>query len=202
VRLFFVFVGIGVATCAHADRLFSIPMGRSLPKGTYRFEQLSSATNRFAKEQFFAFVPISELEIELQRRERSFESNGIGVNLSYNLFTPIAGLSPGISVGVLDSLNETALRRRGFIAITFRDLFDVSQNGEYGDVTFGYQFGSKTAGFIGCQLPFSTQLKAIAEFNGQDLTTGLSFQFSSEFRGRVFIQNNITLAGFSYSHRF
>ena len=137
---------------SRADRLFSIPMGRSLPKGLVRFEALTAPKNRFAHDEFLAFSPLSSLEFELRNRDRNFESNNPSVDVSYNLVTPIAGLAPGISVGVLDATNETDFQRRAFIAITFRELFDVSQAGEYGDLTFGYQFGSSTSGFVGAQI--------------------------------------------------
>lgn len=191
-----------LAGFASADRLFNIPTAKPLPNVGYRFEHLGGLNVGRASESFLAFSAFNGVEVEARRRLRDNESGRLTFDLSYNVIGPVAGTSPGISVGILDTFNETRDGIRTYVAFTFRELLEVSDLGENGDFTFGFQTGDLDALFAGFSLPLSSRTKFITEWNGARLTTGFDYTPIKGLSARVFTQDNILLAGISFTRKF
>jgi len=196
------FCAFFVAGVASADRLVNVPTARPLSKNAIRFEYLGGLNNSTAEEQFVAFSVLSGLEFEVRRRIRPDENGRSTFDLGYNILSPVASTAPGISVGVLDGLGETLDGRRAFIALTFRELLDIGEVGENGDVTLGYQTGSLSGLFVGISLPFSGRTRMIVEHNGARLTSGFETNLLKGLDARLFIQDQLLLGGISFSRKF
>jgi hypothetical protein len=196
------FCALVVAGVASADRLVNVPTARPLSKNAIRFEYLGGLNSSTAEEQFVAFSVLSGLEFEVRRRIRPDENGRSTFDLGYNLLSPVASTAPGISVGVLDGLGETLDGRRAFIALTFRELLDIGEVGENGDVTLGYQTGSLSGLFVGISLPFSGRTRMIVEHNGARLTSGFETNLLKGLDARLFIQDQLLLGGISFSRKF
>jgi hypothetical protein len=196
------FCALVVASVASADRLVNVPTARPLGKNAIRFEYLGGLNNSTAEEQFVAFSVLNGLEFEVRRRIRPEESGRSTFDLGYNILSPVASTAPGISVGVLDGLGETLDGRRAFIALTFRELLDVGEVSENGDVTLGYQTGSLSGLFVGISLPFSGRTRMIVEHNGARLTSGFETNLVKGLDARLFIQDQLLLGGIIFSRKF
>lgn len=195
-------VGIGVGAVAFGDRVIDVPIGRSLRMGTFQISDLEGMNQSGARDRYFAYAPLIGLEFAVRQRMRPGESGHTTVDFAYNFVAPVAGLSPGISVGVLDGLNETLDGRRAFIAVTFRELLDVGDKGANGEATLGLQFGSTNTAFVGVSLPLSNNLRFLAEHNGYRISTGFELAIDKSIKGRLFTQDGTLLLGLNLSHRF
>lgn len=191
-----------LASVAFADRLVNVPTARPLGKNAIRFEYLGGLNNSGAEEQFVAFSVLNGFEFEARRRIRPQENGRTTFDLAYNVLGPVASTAPGISVGLLDGLGETLDGRRAFLALTFRELLDVGEVGENGDVTLGYQSGSLSGFFVGISLPFSGRTRMIVEHNGARLTSGFETNLIKGLDARLFVQDQLLLGGISFSRRF
>jgi hypothetical protein len=191
-----------LASMTFADRLVNVPTARPLSKNAIRFEYLGGLNNSSAEEEFVAFSVLNGLEFEVRRRLRPDENGKTTFDLGYNILSPVASTAPGISLGVLDGLGETVDGRRAYIALTFRELLDVGEVGENGDMTLGYQTGSLSGLFIGISLPFSGRTRMIVEHNGARLTSGFETDLVKGLDARIFIQDQLLLGGISFSRKF
>lgn len=196
-----VFVGL-LSGQAMADRLVNVPTARPLSKNAVRFEYLAGLNNTGAQEQFMAVSVLNGLEFELRRRIRPEENGRTTFDLGYNILSPVASTAPGISVGLLDGLDETVDGRRAFIALTFRELLEVGEVGENGDVTIGVQSGSMNSVFFGFSLPFSGRTRLIVEDNGARVTAGIETNFLKGLDAKLYVQDKLLLGGVSFSRRF
>jgi hypothetical protein len=133
---------------------------------------------------------------------RPSESGRGTFDFAYNLIAPVAALSPGISIGMLDALNETTDGRRTYFAITFRQLLDVGEKGANGEVTMGVQFGNINSGFVGASIPLSNNFRLLAEHNGARVSVGFELAVAKTLKARAFTQDGTLLMGLNLSHRF
>jgi hypothetical protein len=192
----------GCTVFAQADRILNVPIGRSLPFHVLRTETLFGLNERGSREQFMAFTLFSGVEVELRNRNRDDDRGNTTADFAYNLISPVASLSPGVSFGILDSANKSLDGSRGYMAITFREMFDIGQVGEAGDVTIGFQFGSLNSGFWGASLPISGRTRLLFEHNGARASAGIESNLYPGLNLRIFTQQETLLAGVSYSVRF
>lgn len=183
---------------AEADRLFNVPVARTLPSKTLRYESLQALNNRFTRFNFFAFSPATGYEFEL--REREFGRSIL--DFQYNLVPPVQSISPGISIGVLDAANESPDRRRFYLVTTFRELLEVGDSGANGELTLGYGWGQNDGVLVGFSLPLSQRTSFIADHNAQVLSVGINTNLFPGFNARFFIQEQQALFGFRYQVRF
>ena len=200
---FFVVTALScVASLALADRLVNVPTARPLSKNSIRFEYLGGLNNSSAKEEFLAFSALNGVELEVRRRLRPEESGRTTFDLSYNVLSPVASTAPGIALGILDGLGKTIDGRRAFIAFTFRELLEIGEVGENGDVTLGYQTGALSGAFVGISLPFSGRTRLIAEHNGARITAGFETNLLKGLDAKIFVQEKLLLGGISFSRKF
>lgn len=196
------FVGIGVGAVAFGDRLIDVPIGRSLRMGSFQISDMEGMNQGGAHDRYFAYAPLVGLEFAIRERSRPGESGHSTLDFSYNFVAPVAALSPGISVGILDGLNETLDGRRTYVAVTFRELLDVGDKGANGEVTMGVQFGRLNTGFVGVSLPLSINFRLMAEHNGARISAGFELGIDKSIHARVITQDGTLLLGLNLSHRF
>jgi hypothetical protein len=170
--------------------------------GTILYSDLEGANQGGSRDRYIAYSPLVGLEFGLRQRSRPTENGHFTVDAAYNLVAPVASLSPGISVGILDALNETQDGRRTYVAFTFRELLDVGDKGANGEATMGIQFGRINSGFVGVMLPFSPNFRFLVEHNGVRVSTGFELAIDKAFRGRVITQDGTLLLGLNLSRRF
>ena len=195
-------VGIGVGAVAFGDRVIDVPIGRSLRMGTFQISDMEGMNQSGSRDRYFAYSPLVGLEFAVRERMRPGELGRATLDFSYNFIAPVAALSPGISVGILDGLNETVDGRRSYVAFTFRELLDVGNKGANGEVTMGVQFGHLNTGFVGVSLPLSNNLRLLAEHNGVRISTGFELGIDKSIRARLITQDGTLLLGLNLSHRF
>lgn len=195
-------VVLGFSAFSFADRIVNVPVARTIGYRAVRYESLYGVNEIGTREQFLAVSPIRFVEIEFRNRQRLGENGRLTFDVSRNLTPAISGTAPGLSVGILDALNETLDGRRGYIALTFKELLEVSDTGEPGEVTIGFQSGSKDSAFLGISLPLSARTRFLTEHNGFRLTAGLESEVLKGFRARTFVQDRTLLMGLSYSIKF
>ena len=194
------FTSLGCA--AFADRVIDVPIGRSLAMGTFQASFLEATNQNGAHDRYLAFAPITGFEIAIRERARAGESGHGTVDFAYNIVAPVAALSPGISVGMLDSLNETIDGRRTYVAATFRQLLDVGEKGANGEVTMGIQFGHLNSGFVGASIPLADNFRFLAEHNGARISAGFELALAKTVRVRAISQEGTLLFGLNLSRRF
>lgn len=170
--------------------------------GTFQFSDMEAANQNGARDRYIGFAPLLGFEVDLRQRIRPGESGHGTFDLAYNFVAPVASLAPGISVGMLDALNETLDGRRTYIAFTFRELLDVGDKGANGEVTMGIQFGSSNTGFVGASIPLSNNFRLLAEHNGFRISAGFELAIAKTIRARAISQNGTLLFGLNLSHRF
>ena len=193
---------VGVCSLALADRIIDVPIGRSLRMGTFQFSDMEGMNQSGTHDRYFAYAPLVGLEFDFRQRSRPGESGHTTLDMAYNFFAPVASLSPGISVGVLDALNETLDGRRTYVALTFRELLDIGDRGVNAEATLGVQFGSINTGFVGVSLPLSTNFRLLAEHNGFRISAGFELAFDKSVRLRAITQEGTFLLGLNLSRRF
>ena len=193
---------LGVGAFAFGDRLIDVPIGRSLAMGTFLISDAEGANQSSSRDRYIGYSPLTGVEFDFRQRVRPGESGHTTFDISYNIISPVADLSPGISVGMLDGLNETLDGRRTYIAFTFRQLLDVGEKGANGEVTMGVQFGHLNTGFVGVSLPLSGNARFLVEHNGVRISTGFELAIAKTVRTRVITQEGTLLLGLNLSHRF
>jgi hypothetical protein len=193
---------VGIGALAFGDRIIDVPIARSLKMGTFQISDLEGMNQSGTRDRYFAYAPLVGLEFGVRQRMRPNETGKTTFDFSYNLVAPVASLSPGISIGMLDGLNETLDGRRTYVAVTFRELLDVGDKGANGEATMGVQFGHLNTGFVGVTLPLSNNFKFMVEHNGARISTGFELSIDKAVRGRLITQDGTLLLGLNLSRRF
>ncbi len=195
-------VFLGLVAISFGDRIIDVPIGRSLTMGTFQYSDLEGMNRGGVYDRYLAYSPLIGFEFGARQRMRPSENGRMTFDMSYNLVSPVAALSPGISVGMLDALNETNDGRRTYLAVTFRELLDVGDKGANGEATLGIQFGHINSGFVGVSLPLSKNFKFLVEHNGARISTGFELGIDKSIRARMITQEGIFLLGLNLSRRF
>lgn len=193
---------LGGAALASADRLITVPTGRKLPFGTVRYEFRAEPKQRGNEEHLFAAGIGTSFEIEARTSWLEQDRGSGTFDLAYNFIAPIPDLSPGISVGVQDALDQTEDRRRVYAAITFRPYF-ITANGDVpGEVTVGILQGEYTHPFVGVGIPLAREIRLLAEHNGFRLAAGVEYRPKPNLGFRFQTRGHQTLASLQLTTKF
>lgn len=201
-RGFLSIVIVSLGALSFGDRIVDVPIGRSLLMGTFQISDLEGMNHGGVHDRYLAYSPLRGFEFGLRQRTRPKETDKLTFDVAYNIVAPVAGLSPGISVGMLDGLNQTIDGRRTYVAFTFRELLDVGQKGSNGEATMGVQFGHINSGFVGVNIPFSDNFRLLVEHNGARISTGFEYAVDKSVRARIISQEGLFLMGLNLSRRF
>jgi hypothetical protein len=202
VRLWLVPGLVVACACAHADRLIFVPVGEKIPFRSARAEWFAPlAGTSFSESRLHLGVhPQFDATIRgLTYQDGPFRST---FDLSYNQVPPFPGVAPGISLGVLDTLNVTRTGRQFYMAVTIREDFETVDGDALGDVTFGVFVGERTMPFGGLSIPFSRRIRWLVEHDGRQIATGLEYRPRTPLRLRLVFREGSTLGSLGYGWSF
>lgn len=194
-------IAFAIASCASADRLVGVPIGKKIPVGTYRIEYLSQLNHEKSAERFLGFGITDLFDIEFRDR-KLYGDDAFTFDFSANLVTPLVGTSPGISFGMIDTLNRTGDGRRGYVAFTFKEYLETAEDAFVTETTIGYQYGSLSSPFVGLNIPVSKKLRFLAEHNGFRITGGFEIRPFPNFGVKLLAQEKGILGSLSWTLKF
>lgn len=186
---------------AQADRLITIPTGKKIPFGTIRTDAIVGMGRNT---RFLGYLGIGagqSFDAELSYQDFSPLPKVGSFDFAYNYVVPVVDITPGVSVGVQDALNRTALGRTVFLAITYR----IGLMGDYNsDVPMELTIGARTryGVFLGVMLPITTQFRLLTEHDGRRITAGLEVRPSPGLAARWLFRQNEGLFEVQLSTRF
>lgn len=192
----------GCCCLAFGDRVIDVPTGKSISKGIVILSAMEATNQKGSYDRYLAYSPLKGFEFAVRQRMRPNESGDTTLDFAYNIVTPVASVAPGISVGMLDALDETVDGRRTYLALTFRELLQVGDRGANGEVTMGVQFGHLNTGFVGVMLPLSDNFRLLTEHNGARISTGFEIEPAKGVKGRIVTQDGTLLFGLNLYRRF
>ena len=133
----------------------------------------------------------AELETQQLRNEPSFTA----LNLDFNLNAPIAGVAPGVSLGILDATDQSPDGRRGYIAISFQDSGDSGpfSGGAAVETTVGAFFGRNSHAFVGMSLPVNYNFRFMVEDDGSRVSAGAEYKTNAGPYFRLVFREDQTL---------
>ena len=161
---------------ANADDLLLMPTARHLSSGLSRLEAWgyqgvqggSLATG--VGPSFDTKLELDSFRGDLPRFTGDF---------AYYYLSPIADITPGLSVGVRDAANATQDGRRVYACGTMnRSLPKIARSG-YFEVTVGFQAARKSSPFGGVSVPLTGGFALIGEYDGYRFVGGLRLSAGS-----------------------
>ncbi len=187
-----------IATTCLADRLVLTPRGKKILNQQVRIEYLNEAS----REQGYIWLGygVNDLvELELVSDYFADFELSPSLNASYNIVPPVTDIAPGISVGMLDTLNRTELGRAAYFAITFR-LGNWDELNQDVPTEFTLGFWDRDAGVVfgSVSLPISTQLSLIAEHDSTNLTAGFQVSPDPDLDLRVLFRKSQVMLGLRF----
>jgi hypothetical protein len=186
-----------LAACSgFADRLIITPTATRPSAGTLKLESLLS---KGEASRWFLEGSLGtnwEAGVQLYGGKPTF-------GISYSYLLPIIDLTPGITVGALDLLDETPERRAAYLAFTFNlgNLGDLNQDVP---TEFTLGFWTRTGGtfFAGTSLPFHRSVRLVAEWDSFLLRGGLELRPFKEGVFRALTSERGPAFSFSLASRF
>jgi hypothetical protein len=165
-----------LAALGHADRLIAVPTARKIPYGTVRYEFRGEPRQVGERENLLGLGIGTSFDMELRLDQEPGERSVGTFDFSYNYIAPLAGLVPGLSMGIQDAMDRTEDGRRFFGAATFRQPFSTL-NGDFpADMTIGFFAAKHWSPFVGVLVPFSKEFHLLAEHNGNRIAAGFEYR--------------------------
>lgn len=178
-----------------ADRLVVAPRAVKLPAGAVRAEWLGTPGSKDERGWLSVGLP-GRFEAELAYEELLGEASATTANFAYHLNPPISDSLPGISFGVSDLFNRSAEGRWGYLAITFRtDNFGALQQNSPTEISFGLSTRRHAVPFVGVLLPFTDQVRLLAEHDGYELRAGFEVRPMPEISLRWLFEGDQHMLG-------
>jgi hypothetical protein len=191
-----------LAAFGHADRLIDTPTAHKVPDGMVRLEYDFDPAGPF-HETYADFGIDKSFEMALRMQSIGDDPTKGTFDLAYNYVPPIAGISPGLSFGVQDALNETPDGRRFYAAVTTRQIYSPQGGDAPGDVTLGGYFaGARTCIFVGASLPLSPAVQFLAEDDGYRVSMGFEYHGIKQLAIRLVARGDQPVLSFSTRTRF
>lgn len=187
----------------HADRLINIPQGNKIKFNSIRLEAdwdlRSNETGRYA----VGYGLTREIEVEWTGLQEWGSETAGSANLCYNFINPITDFAPGFSVGVLDALDRSADRRRGYVSATYRYGLDGENNQDVPmELSIGFTSGEAVRPFVGVSLPFSSKLRLMAEHDGFRVNAAVEVKPMRDLAFRFIVRDSQPAAGVVCSLKF
>lgn len=180
----------------------TIPTGRKIPYRVVKFEAVSEVSRGRAQEYRLGLGIGRSFDLEIRSEFFDGANDARTFDFSYNYIAPVPGFTPGISLGMLDALDNTEDRQRVYVALTFRPLLSTI-NGDFpGDLTIGVTGGFRTSLFVGLQLPFSREFSLLAEHNGYRLSSGFELRPVRQIGLRLMFRETDVLGSLQLTQRF
>ena len=194
---------LGIVSLANADWLIDIPTGRKIIYQGYHLEWRSESLQGGFSESRFGYGIGKSFDLTVRTQALGSPSATVGaVDFSFAALPAVPGISPGVTVGVLDCGDRTADGRRGFASLTFREDFESIDGTLLADVTIGAFFGTKSAGFVGFAVPLTRNFRFVGEHNGIRISGGVEYNFAPHVAFRLLERDRSLLMGVSLASRF
>jgi hypothetical protein len=183
-----------LAALSSADRFILSPTGRKIPVRTVRVEQMFDAGDRRNSLTYVGAGITTAVDAEIGWDRLGQSDREVVLNFSYNVVDPLVNLNPGISFGVQDALGRSARGRRYFGAITWRKgLYGDLNSDSSLDVTLGWECGDFNGPVFSVNLPFTNQIRLVAETEGPFVTGGVELRLSKEATVRWLHRDGLVL---------
>jgi len=189
------------AVCA--DRLITIPTGSKIFSRNLKVESLflPSESNRSITYVGYGIDQSFDAEIVIDRLSQN-KARGT-FNVSWNYVPAVVDVSPGITIGVRDGLDQTRDGRSIYLATSFRFFLDGEFNSDlYGEVVMGFGVGGFRGAFTGLSLPISPQFRLVAEYDSRRITAGLDYRPDRAIQLRLLARDGVPFLGLVLTHRF
>lgn len=189
-------------TSAFADRIVFVPTGRKVNDKHVRFDLLSlpSQDSGFG---WFTVGLMNTWEFELYGENLNSNQLDIGSNIAYNLIQPLTDLGPGVSFGILDLGDNTSNRRTGYLAVTYRLGNSAPINQDIPtDFSFGFWTRDEGIFYAGFEIPFSREVRLLAEHDSRFITAGFELKPVEEASLRFLFRDGYPMVGFKFQKRF
>lgn len=128
----------------------------------------------------------------------------LSINVQYGVVQPFADAAPGISIGVLDLLNQTDLGRSPFIAMTWQfNTYADWATKERASFTLGGGLGGLRDGaFVGVELPLFKRTNFVGEYDRRAITAGFDIEASKGVAVRALFREGAPIIGVQVRRRF
>ncbi|RYG44001.1 hypothetical protein EON79_15835 [bacterium] len=196
-----VLIGVVLTAGARADRLINVPEATKLVAGTVRYEQMYGLSNRAIQRESFLYAVDDTVEIEA-RHFRSSGRDDTTLDLYATIISPFKGYAPGFAIGVRDALDATRDGFRPWIAVTFREPYQIGEIERGADLTIGAFFGQRGSALVGFSIPVGPDLRFLAENDGYRLSAGVQYAPIRNLELRLLTEDLTPLGSFRYSLRF
>ncbi|MFZ4507417.1 MAG: hypothetical protein ACOYON_06950 [Fimbriimonas sp.] len=191
----------GLASLASADRLINVPTARKVLKGIARYEISYQGAADESVMHRLAYGVDSSVDVEFRTGVLSDPRLNSTFNAGYQYLAAVPGVSPGISMGIVDALNRSDEGRKLFVALTFREAVYTPTGESNLDITLGVFALARSAGFVGLYLPFTREVAILAEHDGLDISAGFEYRPAKTIAVRWITAGNRNVYSLSFSRR-
>jgi hypothetical protein len=200
VRTTLALIALGIASLAPADRLLNVPTGKKIPFETVRLD-LETDFARGAGWRGYLGVGLGpSFDAAVRSEQMPGLPNRFAFDFSYNFVEPIVvDGPPGISVGVLDLLDEAQDGRRFFLSATYRTGAELEIPIE---TTIGGYFGHRQGVMVGVRFPLGDDFRFLIEHDGVRINSGFELRLGPDLALRLYARGQETLVGLSSRSRF
>lgn len=191
------------ACLSPAQRLLDVPSAIGIPPREFKLETFFERNGD--REQFtrvgLGIAP--GLDAHFRWGRLSPRPIRTTVDLSYALARPLRGFGPGLAIGVMDALDATRDRTRGYVVLSHLEegLDDVTSPISV-EIVVGMYLGRHVSPLAGARIPLGPRLEAIAEYDGFRPAGGLKWLPVPGFYAGTFIRESRTLLALGGQIRF
>lgn len=188
---------------AAADRLITIPTGSKILFRNVKVESfyLPSESNRTLTYIGYGIDRSFDAEIVFDRISQKRHRGTF--NFAWNYVPAVVDVSPGITIGVRDGLDQTAEGRSIYLATSSRFFLDGEFNSDlYGELIMGFGIGGFRGAFTGLSLPISSQFRLVAEYDSRRITAGLDYRPDKAIQLRLLARDGVPFLGLTLTRRF
>lgn len=187
---------------AGADRLIAAPSGRKAERGTLKAEAVWEGNGRKCLQSYMAFGLTESVEVALGGEYVEQRNALPTLDVAYTFTDPVVNYVPGLAIGVQDALDNTYLRRRVYVAVSF----DLGMTGRYnGDTPMQVTLGAGTGGhngmFVGVMIPWTRHFRLLAEYDATRITSGFEIRPRDGAWFRILARDRRAVWGLGWSAR-
>lgn len=191
------------AVTVYGDRLFDIPTGSILERGTLRLEFFAATSDVHLNRQRLQIAATKNVELTVAREALPGIHTRESLDFHYNYIPPITERFPGISFGVLDLFGSTEAGRAPYVAFSY-SLPMVNAAAWERDFQLHFGLGSGAIGgvFAGFEFPLTNNFTLWGEHDSRRISAGAQW---APWRGlgiRLFMSDNRTWFGLGFTHAF
>ena len=190
-----------VSSFAFADRNIDAPVATKLTAGSVRLEEAFGLNGGSFRRDYLMVALDGTFEIEA-RRFQTRRRDDTAIDLYATVVSPFQGYAPGIAAGVRDVADVTPDGRRGWIAITSREPYEIGDRTYPADITLGAFVGRRGSALVAVSIPLGAELRLLAENDGIRTSAGFQIRRVRGLDLRLFTQDNGVYGSIRYARKF